>query len=116
MRKITIAQTNRILTLLDSGASAAKISGELDLGLGTISHIHAQHRSNLPKSSGGHPAKLSSTNINYARRVICMGKVDNAVQMAKTLQNVTNQSISAQTVSSQKQRHEACSEEEEAIT
>ena len=27
-----------------------------------------------------------------------MGKVDNAVQMAKTLQNVTNQSISTQTV------------------
>ena len=27
-----------------------------------------------------------------------MGKVDNAVQMAKALQNVTNQSISAQTV------------------
>ena len=98
MCKINIAQTNCILTLLDSDASAAKISEELELGLGTISCICAQHCSNLPKSSGGRPAKLSSTNIDYARRVIRMGKVDNAVQMAKTLQNVTNQSISAQTV------------------
>ena len=97
MHKITIAQTNCILTLLDSGTSVAKISEELDLGLGTISCIHAQHHSNLSKSSGGHPAKLSSANIDYARRVICMGKIDNAVQMAKALENVTNQSISAQT-------------------
>ena len=100
MHKITTAQTNRVLTLLDSGTSAAKISQELNLGLGTISRIRAQHRSNLPKSSGGHLVKHSSANIDYARCVIiiCMGKVDNAVQMAKALQNATNQSISAQTV------------------
>jgi len=79
MHKITTAQTNRVLTLLDSGTSAAKISQELNLGLGTISRICAQHRSNLPKSSGGRPAKLSSANIDYARHVIRMSKVDNAV-------------------------------------
>ena len=74
MHKITIAQTSRVLTLLDSGASAAKNSEELDLGLGTISCICAQHHSNLPKSSGGCPAKLSSANIDYAKCVIYMYK------------------------------------------
>ena len=98
MRKVTTAQTNHVLALLDSGTSGAKISQELGLGLGTISRIRSQHRSNLPKSSGGRPTKLSPANIDYARRVIRMGKVDNAVQMAKALQNVTNQPISAQTV------------------
>ena len=95
MHKITIAQTNHVLTLLDSGNSVAKISEELDLSFGTISCICAQHCYNLPKSSGGCPARHSSTNIDCTRHVIHMGKVDNAVQMAKALQNVTNQPISA---------------------
>jgi hypothetical protein len=98
MHKVTTAQTNCVLALLDSGTSGAKISKELGLGLGTISRIRSQHHSNLPKSSGGCPVKLSSANIDYARHIICMEKVDNAVQVAKTLQNVINQSISAQTV------------------
>lgn len=98
MHKITTALTNRVLALLDSGTSGAKISQELSLGLGTISRIRSQHRSYLPKSSGGRPVKLSSANIDYARRVIRMGKVDNAVQVAKALQDVTNQPISAQTI------------------
>ena len=98
MHKVTVAQTNHVLALLDSGTSGAKISQELNLGLGTISHICSQHCFDLPKSSGGHPVKLSSANIDYARCVMCMSKVDNAVQVAKALQNVTNQSISAQTV------------------
>ena len=98
MHKISIAQTHQVLALLDSGTSGAKIHQELGLGLGTMSHIYSEHCSNLPKSSGGCPVKLSSANVNYDRWIICMGKVDNAVQMAKALQDVTNQFISAQTV------------------
>ena len=90
MHKITIAQTNHVLTLLESSTTVAKISEELDLSLGTISCICVQHCSNLPQSSEGCPAKLSSANNDYTRHVIHMGKVDNTVQMAKVLQNVTN--------------------------
>ena len=75
-----------------------KIQQELGLGLGTMSHIYSQHYSHLPKCSGGCSVKLSSININYDRCIICMGKVNNVVQMAKSLQDVTNQFISAQTV------------------
>ena len=98
MHKISTAQTQQVLALLDSGTSGAKISQELGLGLGTISRIRSQHRSMLAKSSGGRPAKLSSANIDYARRIIHMGKVDNAVQIAKALHVVTNQFIYAQIV------------------
>ena len=84
MHKISIVQTHQVLALLDSGTFGAKIPQELGLGFGTVSHIYSQHYSNLPKSSGGCPVKLSSANINYDRCIICMGKVDNAVQMAKT--------------------------------
>ena len=98
MHKISIAQTHQVLALLNSGTSGAKIPQDLGLGLGTMSHIYSQHHSNLPKSSGVCPVKLSSANINYGRCIICMSKVDNAVQMAKALQDVTDQFIFAQTV------------------
>ena len=98
MHKIYIAQTHQVLALLDSGTSSAKAPQELGLGLGTMSHIYSQHYSNLPKSSGGCPVKLSSANINYGWCIICMGKVDNAVQIAKALHVVTNQFIYAQIV------------------
>ena len=98
MHKISIAQTHQVLALLDSGTSSAKIPQELGLGLGNISHIYSQHYSNLPKSSGGCPVKLSSANINYGWCIICMGKVDNALQMDKALQDVINQFIYANIV------------------
>ena len=79
MHKISIAQTHQVLVLLDTGTSGAKILQELGLCLGTISHIHSQYHSNLPKCSGSCPVKLSSANIDYAGCIICMGKVDNAV-------------------------------------
>jgi len=52
--------------------------------------------SNLPKSSGGRPAKLNTANIDYARRIIHMGKVDNATQATQALQDITNTPISSQ--------------------
>ena len=98
MHIIFIAQTHQVLTLLDSGTSSTKIPQDLGLGLGTISPIYSQHHSNLPKSFRGCPVKLSSANFNYGWCIICMGKVDNAVQMDKALQDVTNQFIYAQIV------------------
>jgi hypothetical protein len=64
MCKVTTAQTNCVLALLDSGISGAKISEELGPGLGTISCICSQHHSNLSKYSGGHSVKLSTANID----------------------------------------------------
>ena len=98
MHKISIAQTHQVLALLDSGTFGIKILQNLGLCLGTISHIYTQYHFNLPKSFGGCSVKLSSANINYGRCIICMGKVYNAVQMAKAHQDVTNQFIFAQTV------------------
>jgi hypothetical protein len=98
MHKLTTAQTLYIITLLDSGLSGGQIHDETGFSSATISHIHSQHCSNLPKASGGHPAKLTMANIDYARRIIRMGKVDNAVEATKALQNIVNTPISSQTV------------------
>ena len=42
--------------------------------------------------------KLSTTNVEYAHQVVHMGKVDNATEAAKSLQDITNTSFSSQTL------------------
>ena len=83
MQKLTSAQTLHIITLLDSGLSGA---------------------------SGGHPAKLSTANIDYARCIICMGRVDNATQATQVLQD--SYFFPNIVLSTQIQKNEVCSKEE----
>ena len=50
------------------------------------------------KSQGGCPSKLPDQNIHYAFQLIGTGKALNAVQVTKTLSNIVNEPLSAQTV------------------
>ena len=83
MQKLSSTQVLCILNLLDSGLSVRQISHQTGHGISTISCTRSDHRPELQKSSGGHPTKLSTANIKYARRIIRMGKVDNATEAAK---------------------------------
>ena len=64
----------------------------------TVSRSCSQFCSELPKSFGGCPSKLTPANISYAKCIVHMGKADNAVEVTKALQDITNQSFSSQTV------------------
>jgi hypothetical protein len=57
-----------------------------------------KHCSGLPKALGGCPSKLSENDLHFATHLITSGKADNAVQVAKSLAEITNQSLSSQTV------------------
>ena len=94
----TFPQHTCIITLLDAGTSGHQIHNLTSLGIGTISRLHSQYCSELAKSSGGRPSKLTPANIGYAKQIVHMGKADNVVQVTKALWDVTNQSISSQTV------------------
>jgi transposase len=98
MKDTSTAQLNSILSLLDSGYTGYQISSKTGLSTSTISRIRSKHCSSLPKASGGRPLKLSENDLRYATRLIGTGKAENAVQIAKSLQELTNQSLSAQTV------------------
>jgi hypothetical protein len=98
MQVLSTATCEHIITLLNSGASGYAIHHATGASTGAISKIHSEYCPDLPKSSGGCSRKLTLANINYARHIICMCKTDNAVQVTKALKDVTNQSISAQTV------------------
>ena len=98
MRSLSAAQTNHILSLLDSGHSAHQISSSTDFGLGTISRLRSKHRSSLQKSLGGRPSKLSPANTRHAIHLIRTGKAENAAQVTKPLQDIINKPLSTKTV------------------
>jgi transposase len=98
MRKLSSSRIHYILSLLDSGMSGREISRQTRLSPSTLSRIRSEHRPHLPKSSGGRPTKLTSANIDYARRIIRMKKVENATQATKVLQNIINTPLSSQTL------------------
>ena len=98
MRSLTAAQQSHILSLLDKGKSAYQISSLTGFHTSTISRLCSKHCSTLSKSIGGHPSKLSPPNIHYALYLITTQKAENAMQLTKTLQDITNQSISLRTV------------------
>ena len=51
----------------------------------------------MPPISGGHPPKLSDTNIRQASYLISSGKANTAVDVTKTLSTIPSQFISTQT-------------------
>jgi hypothetical protein len=98
MHALSAADQNHILALLDAGHTATKIAANTQYSLGAVSKLHSKHRPHLSKSLGGCPSKLSSANIRHAQCLISSGKADTAVDVAKALRNVTNKSLSVQTV------------------
>ena len=101
MRTLSLTQKNHILSMLDASHSAHSIGSITGVHTSTIFRLHSKKCSKLHKSSGGHSTKLSSANICHAVHLITTRKAENAVQVTKTLKNITNQSLSPTTV----QRH-----------
>src|SRR6266576_6607223 len=84
--------------MLDAGHSAHSIASTTGVHASTISRLRSKEHSELNKSSGGHPTKLSPTNIHHAVHLITIRKAENAVQFTKSIKNITNQSLSPSTV------------------
>ena len=97
MKPLSSAQHNNILSLLDSGHSDCQISSITSIHHSTISRLHKKYCPNAQKSSGGHPSKLTLANTCFAIYLITFQKAENAVQVTKALQEVTNQPLSDQT-------------------
>jgi DDE superfamily endonuclease len=98
VRSLSLTQQNTILFLLDAGHSGESIAKQTGVSSSAISKLRSKEHSALSKAIGGHPSKLSSTNIWHAQHLITSGKAENAVQVTKTLTNIINQPLSASTV------------------
>ena len=98
MGPLSPATCDHIITMLHSGVSGHSIHHATGVSLGAISKICSKYCFETPKSLGGCPTKLTPANISYAKCLIHMHKADNTVQVTKSLEDVTNMSISTQTV------------------
>ena len=98
MKPISEETRNNILSLLDNGLSSRKITAQLGVSRATIDRIREKSRTDIQKSRGGRPTKLSATDKRTLLCKITSGKADNAVQLTRELRDVSNINISAQTV------------------
>jgi transposase len=98
MKAPSTTKVDLIVQMLKSGHSGEYIASTLDVSTGTVSNICLKYCPDIEKSSGGCPPTLSSANIHYATYPIERGKVDNTAHVTGTLQNITNQHLSSQTV------------------
>ena len=65
MRSLSAAQKNTILSQLTAGQSICSIASTTGISIATISRLHSKECSDLQRSAGGHPTKLSSANIRH---------------------------------------------------
>ena len=98
MQPLSSANIANILALIDCDHSACQIASITGFHASTITRVWSKHHAHIPKSSGGRPSKLSPTNIYHAVHLINTGKADNATQVTQSLQSITNQSLSTQTI------------------
>jgi transposase len=98
MKAIPAAKVKFILSLLDSGKDGCATAASAGVSPSTVTRLRKKHHSSLSKSVGGHPSKLSTTNIHHAMHLIQTGKAENAAQITKPLQDIINQPLSTKTV------------------
>ena len=98
MRPFSVDKLNIVISRLHSGQTTCQISSSTGFSISTISKIHSEHFSDVPKFSGGYPVKLSLANVCHVVNFITSEKAETAVQVSKALQHITNQPVTIQTV------------------
>jgi transposase len=87
-----------IISMLEAGYSCQKIALKLDVGHSTVSELHSQIATSIKKNVGGRPSKLTPADRRHMAHLISTGKADTATQLKRQLQNITNTSISTQSI------------------
>ena len=99
MKSLPHSLQKTIISMLNSHHSYTKIQAATGVARGSISKLASKHCSSLTKSLGGHPSKLSTTNIRHAIHLISSRKAETAVAIARSLAPIIGSSVSSQTVS-----------------
>jgi transposase len=95
---LSATKLQSVLSKLDAGLSHSDIHDKTGVSMGYISKLRRIHRPNLPLNPGGRPSKISPTAARHAVRLATNSHSATAVQVAADLQNITGESICAQTV------------------
>ena len=95
MKPLSSYETQYIISLLQAGHPHNKIAKAAHRSHGTI---RRKYLSDLQKSLGGCPAKLSNQDICYATCLLSSKEADTAPQVARRLEAIKETTISDQTV------------------
>jgi len=98
MQPLSNTIISAIPTLLVSRHLYSIIQAQTSVSAGSITKIHQQHCPKVAVSLGGHPRKLTTTNITFAKCGSYTRKIKTTVHAAKVLSTVNNQHITPQTV------------------
>jgi transposase len=98
MKALFPPQVQYIISLLQTGHPYQKIAQAAFVSPGTISNIQKKYLLNLPKSSEGHPIKLSPYDIHYATYLLGSREAETASQVARRLKEIKGTTISDQTI------------------
>ena len=85
MKSMSSSTTLNILSLLDSDYTVRQIAPGVGVSIGTVLVVIPHHRTDMPKSLGDCPTKLSESDVRHAIRHISSGKADTAIQVHKVL-------------------------------
>ena len=98
MKSLSLSQKQQIISLAQQGHSSYQISSRTGFSASTCKRVIAQELPDLPRSHGGRPKSLSSSDRRYITRQIYTGSCKNAAQIARKLNATLPHPISTQTV------------------
>ena len=86
MRPLSVDKLNIVISRFHSNQTIHPMSSSTGVSTGTTSKIYCEHSSDLPKSTGSCPVKLSPANIHHAvKQLTTSEKVETVVQVSKVL-------------------------------
>lgn len=98
MRSLSIDTQRTIISMLENGDSCHQIAARLGVGHSTVAELCSQITGSLTKNPGGCPVKLSLYDRHKLVRLVTTGKANTAIQLCCEFQNITNTTISTQTI------------------
>ena len=98
MRSISSTQHSSVISLLNKGYSLHQIQSKTGLGKSTIGRIKKEMDGDKENSKGGRPFKLSHRDKQSILHQITTGRLNNAVQATKFINNIIPNPVTPQTV------------------
>ena len=92
------AQHSTITSLLLERYSLHQIQSKTGLGKSTVARSKKEVDQNKENSKGGHPSKLTSRDKQCIMCSITTGRLDNAIQATKFINNIIPNPVSSQTI------------------
>ncbi|EIE80082.1 hypothetical protein RO3G_04787 [Rhizopus delemar RA 99-880] len=98
MRAISNDKANNIYSLLRSKKSNSKIAKQVGVSRTTVQKYRSSLKMSGNFDEGGRPSLISQRMVNYIRRLVTLGRKNNAVETQKALKEEFGMSVSDSTV------------------